>query len=378
MAAKPVKVAFIADTADLQSGLGKAQAAMDSAAATASTAGQKIESSFNNAGAAADGVASTSAQVAGGLGDLGGALEATGFISEGTAQSMNVASAAIMGVTGVSDLANAAFEKLKLGTLASKAATIAHTVATNAATVAQKALNLALRANPIGLVVTAIALLVGALVVAYNKNEAFRELVDKVWGKVKDVVDTAKTTVVNFASTAGEKIGTVGATFGTLRDKATSAIGSYSGDGGGVLGKLYDIVSTVGGMGATITSKAAGMWDGIGTAFKGVINNMIGWWNNLSFSVDIPDKIPGLPPSFTISTPNIPYLATGGIVTRPTLAVVGEAGPEAVIPLSKMGGFGGGTLVVKVDLGAEQMAQLERGRRVAADLRAYTSAGGKL
>lgn len=31
----------------------------------------------------------------------------------------------------------------------------------------------------------------------------------------------------------------------------------------------------------------------------------------------------------------IPGLADGGIVTRPTLAVVGEAGPEAVIPLSK-------------------------------------------
>jgi hypothetical protein len=36
-------------------------------------------------------------------------------------------------------------------------------------------------------------------------------------------------------------------------------------------------------------------------------------------------------------------LAEGGIVTRPTLAMVGEGGePEAVIPLSKMGQFGGG------------------------------------
>jgi hypothetical protein len=37
-------------------------------------------------------------------------------------------------------------------------------------------------------------------------------------------------------------------------------------------------------------------------------------------------------------------LADGGIVTKPTLAMVGEGGePEAVIPLSKMGGMGGGT-----------------------------------
>ena len=33
-------------------------------------------------------------------------------------------------------------------------------------------------------------------------------------------------------------------------------------------------------------------------------------------------------------------MANGGIVTSPTLALIGEAGPEAVVPLSKMGGMG--------------------------------------
>ena len=37
-------------------------------------------------------------------------------------------------------------------------------------------------------------------------------------------------------------------------------------------------------------------------------------------------------------------LAEGGIVTRPTLAMVGEAGPEAVVPLKKNGGLGGITI----------------------------------
>jgi hypothetical protein len=48
---------------------------------------------------------------------------------------------------------------------------------------------------------------------------------------------------------------------------------------------------------------------------------------------------------------NVPKLASGGIVTKPTLAVVGEAGPEAVVPLSR-GGYGGAqniTTVVQVD-----------------------------
>jgi hypothetical protein len=38
-------------------------------------------------------------------------------------------------------------------------------------------------------------------------------------------------------------------------------------------------------------------------------------------------------------------MATGGIVTSPTFALIGEAGPEAVIPLSKMGGMGGGVTI---------------------------------
>ena len=33
-------------------------------------------------------------------------------------------------------------------------------------------------------------------------------------------------------------------------------------------------------------------------------------------------------------------LAQGGIVTRPTLGLIGEAGPEAVIPLGRGGGMG--------------------------------------
>lgn len=41
--------------------------------------------------------------------------------------------------------------------------------------------------------------------------------------------------------------------------------------------------------------------------------------------------------------PNIPMLAEGGIVTSPTLAMIGEGGQsEAVIPLDRLGEFGGG------------------------------------
>jgi hypothetical protein len=53
------------------------------------------------------------------------------------------------------------------------------------------------------------------------------------------------------------------------------------------------------------------------------------------FAPDISFRTPTIDP-----IPNIPYLAKGGIVTAPTLAVIGERGPEAVIPLDR-GGLGG-------------------------------------
>ena len=80
---------------------------------------------------------------------------------------------------------------------------------------------------------------------------------------------------------------------------------------------------------------------------KGVFNGIGSAWNNTfgKISFKIPN-IPGLPGRGTeIKFPKIPALAEGGIVTGPTLALIGEAGPEAVIPLDRAGNMGGGTNV---------------------------------
>jgi hypothetical protein len=58
------------------------------------------------------------------------------------------------------------------------------------------------------------------------------------------------------------------------------------------------------------------------------------------------------PGDFEGSFNGIPALASGGIVRRPTLALVGESGPEAVVPLSQLGSVGGGqesTVIFEID-----------------------------
>ena len=47
----------------------------------------------------------------------------------------------------------------------------------------------------------------------------------------------------------------------------------------------------------------------------------------------------------------VPAMAQGGIVTGPTLALIGEAGPEAVIPLDRLGNMGGATYQINVNGG---------------------------
>lgn len=74
-------------------------------------------------------------------------------------------------------------------------------------------------------------------------------------------------------------------------------------------------------------------------AVIGIINNVIDAINGVSIS--FPDWIPGIGgKTFGVDIPHIPELATGGIVTDPTLAIIGEGrGPEAVVPLNQLDRF---------------------------------------
>ena len=94
----------------------------------------------------------------------------------------------------------------------------------------------------------------------------------------------------------------------------------------------------------SIKTTAETVWDGILQAIKWPINQIIKAINALirglnKISFSIPDWVPFLGgKSWGFDIAEIPLLAEGGIVTKPTLAVLGERGPEVVAPLEKLSG----------------------------------------
>ena len=77
-----------------------------------------------------------------------------------------------------------------------------------------------------------------------------------------------------------------------------------------------------------------GFVNGVITMLETMINRIVDGIN--SIGIDIPEWVPeiggrGFHPH--IPHASLPRLATGGIVDRPTTALIGEAGREAVIPL---------------------------------------------
>ena len=76
------------------------------------------------------------------------------------------------------------------------------------------------------------------------------------------------------------------------------------------------------------------------------LNGLIGLFNKpIEFFNNNNGPLPNIP-----LIPEITALAKGGIVTRPTLALIGEAGPEAVVPLSGAAGrsfAGGGSIIIQ-------------------------------
>lgn len=169
-------------------------------------------------------------------------------------------------------------------------------------------------------------------------RDRLREPFNRAMGLIRRNIDS----VVGFVRGLPRRIG---AFLGAIRDRVVEPFNKGKDL---VMGAIDSIVGAVRGLGGRIRSAASGAFNGLWNAFKGAVNRIIRGWNSLKFTIPSVSAFGFRSPSFSIGVPQIPTLAKGGIVTGPTLALVGEAGPEAVIPLNDRHGLGMGTVVVNV------------------------------
>lgn len=150
----------------------------------------------------------------------------------------------------------------------------------------QTALNIAMNLNPIGIIILAIAALIAIIVVIWNKLDGFRAFWGAVWNGIKTVFQT-----------------------------------------------VWDAIKTTF---KTVVNIILTIVEGLANGFIRLINVIIKGLNLLGAILGYHiDEIPEV---------HLPRLEKGGIVTSPTIALIGEAGPEAVIPLGREGGVGGGNI----------------------------------
>jgi hypothetical protein len=240
---------------------------------------------------------------------------------------------------------------LAAGILLANAAIKIYTISTAAAETITKLLNGTMKANPIGLVVTAIGLLVAGLILAYNNSETFRNILNKVFDAVKQVVDFLRP---------------IGAAYFDGLKLAFNAIKTVLSGYAKIVMGVFDAFKTVYDFLKPITSKA---FDGIKAAFDVIkkpvdllitalrkAKELFQWFTSIGGGKNTPTVAigpttpgTGLPPGFKVPK-SVPRMAAGGIVRSPTLALIGEAGPEAVVPLSGRNAGMGMTINVQAGL----------------------------
>lgn len=135
-------------------------------------------------------------------------------------------------------------------------------------------------------------------------------------------------------------------------------------------------VSVTNSIGNTIINAFKGLGNLIVAPWRWAFNEIARLWNNTvgKLSFHAPSWVPGIGGKGW-DVPDIPTLAQGGVVTKPTLAVIGEAGPEAVVPLNRAGGIQPN---IVVNIGMYAGTEIEK-RKIAKELmRVYNQSMGTI
>ena len=149
----------------------------------------------------------------------------------------------------------------------------------------------------------------------------------------------------------------LGSWFGERWADVTNALSSVSNWFGEMFTNAYNAVkdafSSIGDFFSGVWETVKGIFvnagqmvgEAVGGAFKSAVNAVLGTIENvvngfigmINGVLDVVRNLPGLGWIGSVSTVSLPRLARGGIVDSPTIAMIGEAGKEAVVPLENTG-----------------------------------------
>jgi hypothetical protein len=175
---------------------------------------------------------------------------------------------------------------------------------------------------------------------------------------------------LSFGQAVLEGIGSIISQVGGVIGRGFANMGSYALQQAGAFGnKILDaMMKPINLMGDMLGTAL----DAVVSTFKSVYNTLADLWNNSIGKFEV--KIPGWVPKWGgkgWEMPDLPKFADGGIVTGPTVGLIGEAGPEAVIPLNQMGSMGTTNITVNMPAGAD-------GNDIVAALEAYVRRNGSI
>lgn len=200
--------------------------------------------------------------------------------------------------------------------------------------VAFAALNVVMTMNPIGLIVVAVGALAGGLIYLWYTSEGFRNFFIGMWDSITAAVSRGW--------------GVVSALFEAMGNSISQSVSAKGAEFlSAITTSFTAAVQTIQSIWEGVKTFFSDLWSSIAAGFTGMVNGIISGINrivsglNSLCSFKVPDWVPGIGgKGFQAKIPEVPKMATGGVVTDPTLALLGEgASPEAVVPLDRLSSF---------------------------------------
>ena len=171
-----------------------------------------------------------------------------------------------------------------------------------------------------------------------NIGTWFTDMFQKAWNGLTGIFDNIGTWFGERWNDVTNALANVATWFGSIFSSAYNAVvNAFSSIGGFFSGVWSTVKSIFVNAGQAVGSAVGGAFRSAVNAVLGTIENVVnGFIGMINGVIGMINKIPGVSLG-SIGYVSLPRLARGGIVDSPTVAMIGEAGKEVVMPLENTG-----------------------------------------